>query len=80
MTLHEKIAIFLITLSWVIFAGVFVLPFVIVGHDKLLVAGVTYVFSQVVFWTGCAIGGRAVMHRYQVIALIKKWLQGNSRV
>jgi len=75
MTVHEKIAIVFVGLSWVMFAGVFFVPFVLVQHDKLLVAGVIYVASQVVFWTGCAIGGRAVMHRYQVIALIKRWFQ-----
>jgi len=74
MTLNEKIAIVLIGLSWLIFAAVFFLPFVLIEYDKLLVAGVIYVASQIVFWTGCAIGGRAVVHRYQVIALIKKWL------
>lgn len=75
MTLNEKIAIVLIGLSWLIFAAVFFLPFVLSEYDKLLVAGVIYVASQIIFWTGCAIGGRSVVHRYQVIALIKKWLE-----
>lgn len=74
MTLAEKIAIAFFSLSWLIFAGVFVLPFLVNEHEGLLVAGVTYVASQVAFWSGCAIGGRAMIRRFLLLGLLKRWL------
>ena len=74
MTLVEKIAVACISLSWLIFAGVFLVPLLFVEHDELVVAGAIYVVSQVAFWSGCAIGGRAVLRRYQVHSLLKRWL------
>jgi len=74
MTVHEKIAVWMIVGSWVICASILVLPFLPIGRNKLVLAAVIYVVTQVIFWTGCAIGGKEVMRRYQLAVPVKKWL------
>jgi hypothetical protein len=74
MTVHEKIAVSFIGVSWVICAGILLLPFLHIEHDKLVVAAVIYLVSQLIFWTGCALAGREVMRRFQINADIIKWM------
>ncbi|MCY4486344.1 MAG: hypothetical protein OXF11_04425 [Deltaproteobacteria bacterium] len=64
MTLLEKLAVVLMAGSWVISATILLLPFVDTEHNRLALAAGTYFVSQVVFWVGCAIGGRVLVRRY----------------
>ena len=74
MTIHEKIALWLIALSWLVCATILLLPFVPSGDNKLLRAAVIYFVSQIIFWAGCALGGKEVVRRYQLMVPIKDWL------
>lgn len=66
MTLLEKLASTLIAGSWVITAGILLLPFLDLDHYRLVAAAAAvYFVSQVVFWVGCAIGGRELVRRYR---------------
>lgn len=64
MTVLEKLAVVLIAGSWAITATILLLPFVDLEYNRLAVAGGVYFTSQVVFWAGCAIGGRELVRRY----------------
>lgn len=74
MTVQEKIAVWMIALSWLICATILLLPFLPIRHNKLVVAAVIYGVTQVIFWTGCALGGKEVVRRYRLIVPIKRWL------
>ena len=74
MTIHEKIALSLIALSWLVCATILLLPFVPSGDNKLLRAAAIYFISQVIFWAGCALGGKEVTRRYQLMVPIMDWL------
>jgi len=74
MTLHEKIAVSFIGVSWLICSGILLLPFLAIGHNKLVLAAVIYFVSQLIFWTGCALAGKEVMRRFQINAAMVKWL------
>lgn len=65
MTLMEKFAVVLMAGSWAITAAILLLPFVDVEYNRVVVAAGIYVVSQVVFWAGCAIGGRELVRRYR---------------
>ena len=65
MTLLEKLAVALIAGSWGITAMILLLPFLHVEHNRLVVAAGIYFVSQLVFWGGCAIGGRELVRRYR---------------
>jgi len=66
MTVLEKIAVVLIAGSWVVTAGILLLPFLRMEHHLLLVAAAgVYFVSQVIFWAGCLIGGRELVRRYR---------------
>ncbi len=65
MTVFEKIAVVLIAASWVVTAGILLLPFLEMQPNRLLVAAGVYFVSQVIFWVGCAIGGRELVQRYR---------------
>ena len=64
-TFLEKIAVVLIGGSWVVTAAIVLLPFVDIGHNRVVAAAVIYFVSQVIFWTGCAIGGHELVRRYR---------------
>jgi len=74
MTRHEKIAVWMIAISWLTCAPILLLPFLPLGYNKLILAAVIYLITQVIFWAGCAIGGKAVVLRYQRIVPVKRWL------
>lgn len=65
MTVLEKIAVVLMAGSWMVTAGILLLPFLELEHNRLVVAAGVYFVSQVIFWTGCAIGGRELVRRYR---------------
>ena len=65
MTLIEKFAVALIAGSWAITAAILLLPFVELEYNRLAVAAGIYFVSQVVFWVGCAVGGRELVRRYR---------------
>ncbi|MDE0342423.1 MAG: hypothetical protein OXK82_04500 [Deltaproteobacteria bacterium] len=65
MTLMEKFAVVLMAGSWAITATILLLPFVDVEYNRVVVAAGIYFVSQVVFWAGCAIGGRELVRRYR---------------
>lgn len=65
MTVLEKIAVVLMAGSWVVTAGILLLPFVETGYNPMVAAAGIYFASQVIFWTGCAIGGRELVRRYR---------------
>lgn len=65
MTLFEKLAVALMAGSWAITATILLLPFVDVEYNRLAVAAGIYFVSQIVFWAGCAIGGRELVRRYR---------------
>ena len=64
MTLLEKLAVLLMAGSWAITAMILLLPFVDTEHNRLGLAAGIYFVSQIVFWGGCAIGGRELVRRY----------------
>ncbi len=61
----EKFAVVLMAGSWAITATILLLPFVDVEYNRVVVAAGIYFVSQVVFWAGCAIGGRELVRRYR---------------
>ena len=65
MTLFEKLAVALMAGSWAITATILLLPFVDTEYNRLAVAAGIYFASQIVFWAGCAIGGREMVRRYR---------------
>ncbi len=65
MTVLEKTAVVLIAGSWVVTAGIMLLPFLDMEHNLLVAAAVVYFVSQVIFWAGCLIGGRELVRRYR---------------
>jgi len=65
MTALEKIAVVLIAGSWVVTAGILLLPFLDMEHNLLVAAAGVYFVSQVIFWAGCLIGGRELVRRYR---------------
>jgi len=65
MTLMEKFAVVLMAGSWAITATILLLPFVNLDYNRVVVAAGIYFVSQVVFWAGCAIGGRELVRRYR---------------
>ena len=65
MTLLEKFAVALMAGSWAITATILMLPFVYLEYNRVVVAAGIYFVSQVVFWAGCAIGGRELVRRYR---------------
>lgn len=65
MTLLEKIAVMLIAGSWVVTAGILLLPFLDMEHNLLVAAAGVYFVSQVIFWAGCAVGGHELVRRYR---------------
>ena len=65
MTFPEKIAVAFIAGSWVVTAGILLVPFVETEHNRVVVAAGIYFVSQVIFWTGCAIGGNELVRRYR---------------
>lgn len=65
MTLMEKFAVVLMAGSWAITATILLLPFVDVEYNRVVVAAGIYFVSQVVFWAGCAVGGRELVRRYR---------------
>ncbi|MDE0031989.1 MAG: hypothetical protein OXU75_02450 [Deltaproteobacteria bacterium] len=65
MTLMEKFAVVLMAGSWAITATILLLPFVNLEYNRVIVAAGIYFVSQVVFWAGCAIGGRELVRRYR---------------
>ena len=65
MTFLEKIAVGLMAGSWLVTAGILLLPFLEMEHNRLVVAAGIYFVSQVIFWTGCTIGGRELVRRYR---------------
>ena len=65
MTFFEKIAVALIAVSWAVTAGILLLPFRDIGHNRLVAAAGIYLVSQGIFWAGCAIGGRELVRRYR---------------
>ena len=65
MTFLEKIAAALMAGSWGVTAGILLLPFLDMEYNRLVVAAGVYFASQVIFWTGCAIGGRELVRRYR---------------
>ena len=65
MTFLEKIAVALIAGSWVVAAGILLLPFLDIGHSRVVAAVGVYLVSQGIFWAGCAIGGRELVRRYR---------------
>ena len=65
MTFLEKIAVALMVGSWVVTAGILLVPFVDMEYNRVAVAAGIYVFTQVMYWTGFAIGGRELARRYR---------------
>ncbi len=65
MTILEKIAVVLIAVSWVVTAGILLLPFRDLEHNLLVTAAGVYFVSQVIFWAGCLIGGGELVRRYR---------------
>ena len=65
LTFLEKIAAVLIAGSWGITATIVLLPFLDTGHNWVVVAAGIYFVSQVIFWAGCAIGGRQLVRHYR---------------
>ncbi len=65
MTILEKIAVVLIAGSWVVTAGILLLPFLDMEHNLLVAAAGVYFVSQVIFWAGCAVGGHELVRRYR---------------
>ena len=65
MTFLEKIAVTLMGGSWVVTAGILLVPFVEMEYNRVVVAAGIYFFTQVMFWTGCAIGGKELVWRYR---------------
>ena len=61
----EKLAVVLMAGSCAITATILLLPFVDVEYNRVVVAAGIYFVSQVVFWAGCAIGGRELVRRYR---------------
>ncbi len=61
----EKFAVVLMAGSWAITATILLLPFVDLEYNRVVVAAGIYFVSQVVFWAGCAIGGRELVRRYR---------------
>ncbi|MDE0214037.1 MAG: hypothetical protein OXN22_08180 [Deltaproteobacteria bacterium] len=61
----EKFAVVLMAGSWAITATILLLPFVNLDYNRVVVAAGIYFVSQVVFWAGCAIGGRELVRRYR---------------
>lgn len=76
MTALEKIAVVLIAGSWVVTAGILLLPFLDMEHNLLVAAAVVYFVSQLIFWTGCAVGGHELVRRYRERF---PWLSWTSR-
>ena len=65
MTIFEKIAVAFIAGSWVMTAGILLVPFVETEYNRVVVAAGIYFVSQVIFWTGCAIGGNELVRHYR---------------
>lgn len=65
MTFFEKIAVALMAGSWAITPTILLLPFVDLEYNRVVVAAGIYFVSQVIFWGGCAIGGRELVRRYR---------------
>ncbi len=65
MTFLEKIAAVLIAGSWAVTAAILLLPFVEIEYNRVVAAAGIYFLSQLIFWTGCAIGGRELVRRYR---------------
>jgi len=80
MTLHEKIAVWMIAVSWLICVTILLLPLLPIRHNKLVLAAVIYFATQVIFWTGCAIGGKEVVRRYRRIVPVKHWLARSFKI
>jgi hypothetical protein len=79
MTVVEKIAVVLIAGSWVVAAGILLLPFLEMKPNRLVVAAGVYFVSQVIFWAGCAIGGRELVRRYRQRFPWLSWTGGLRR-
>ena len=65
MTFLEKIAVALIAGSWAVTAGILLLPFLDIEHNRVVAAVGVYLVSQGIFWAGCAVGGRQFVRRYR---------------
>ena len=65
MTFLERIAVALMGGSWVVTAGILLVPFVDMEYNRVAVAAGIYFFTQVMYWTGFAIGGRELARRYR---------------
>ena len=65
MTFLEKTGVALMGSSWVFTASILLLPFMEIEHNRVVVAGGIYFIGQVIFWIGCAIGGKELVRRYR---------------
>ena len=79
MTFFEKLAVGMMIGSWVVTTPILLLPFVELPYNRVVVGVGIYVFSQVIFWVGAAIGGRELVRRYRERFPWLSWTPWSSR-
>lgn len=76
MTRNEKIAVALVILSCLLYAGLLGLPFLGAGAStKAGVACGLVVSGESVFWLGTLIAGRELMRRYRAKLWPQRWFR-----
>jgi len=78
-TIKFRRGILQIVISWLIYAFIFIVPFLFLPFNvKLMICTVLYVVSYLVFLRGVSILGKKFLHRYRKINLLS-WFKRRCR-